>query len=190
MRTRKCVTHIWRSDRPWDKKRLIGRGSDKMTEMTTRGPEQDLQDQVTQDREEGGRRYSLEGQIGFLLRKAQQRHLNIFMTHIGEDLTAQQFAALAKLLEVGPSSQNSLGRQTAMDVATIKGVVTRLRDRGLVEKSPDPTDKRLHLIALTAEGRRTIERVLPQAREISRMTLAPLDRGQQQMLLRLLKKIS
>ncbi|MCA1940446.1 MAG: MarR family winged helix-turn-helix transcriptional regulator [Caenispirillum bisanense] len=136
------------------------------------------------------RGYVLDGQIGFLLRKAQQRHLNIFATHIGEDLTAQQFAALAKLHEGGPSSQNSLGRQTAMDVATIKGVVSRLKDRGLVDKSPDPQDKRLHLIDLTAEGRRTIERVLPLAREISRMTLAPLDRAEQQTLLRLLKKIT
>lgn len=138
----------------------------------------------------GRRRYALDGQIGFLLRKAQQRHLSIFSTHIGEDLTAQQFAALAKLNEVGPSSQNSLGRQTAMDVATIKGVVSRLKDRGLIDKAPDPDDKRLHLIDLTAEGRRTIERVLPLAQEISRMTLAPLDRAEQQTLIRLLKKIT
>ena len=127
--------------------------------------------------------------MGFLLRKAQQRHLNIFAAHIGEGLTAQQFAALAKLFELGPSSQNALGRQTAMDNSTINGVVTRLLARGLIEKFPAPEDTRLHMLRLTAEGRRACDRVLPLAREITRLTVAPLTRSEQATLLRLLRKI-
>ena len=42
------------------------------------------------------------------------------------EVTTTQFAALAKLAEQGPLSQNQLGRATAMDAATIKGVVGRL----------------------------------------------------------------
>lgn len=137
----------------------------------------------------GRRRYVLDAQAGFLLRKAQQRHLSIFAAHMAEGLTAQQFAALVKLAEAGPSSQNSLGRQTAMDNATINGVVRRLLQRGLVEKFRSAEDHRLHMLRLTAEGQRVHDRVLPLAAEITRLTLAPLSRGEQTTLLRLLRKI-
>lgn len=135
------------------------------------------------------RPYVLDNQIGFLIRKANQRHLSIFTAHMAEGLTAQQFAVMAKLNEVGPSSQNSLGRQTAMDNSTINGVVARLLERGLVGKVPSPDDKRMHLIQLTPEGQRTIGRVLPMASEITRMTLAPLSRSEQAALVRLLKRL-
>lgn len=137
----------------------------------------------------GQRRYMLDGQVGFLLRKAQQRHLSIFSAHMAEGLTAQQFATLAKLAEVGACSQNSLGRQTAMDNSTINGVVRRLHQRGLIEKLPSPDDNRMHLIRLTAEGERVTERVFPLATEITRLTLAPLSRSEQATLVRLLRKI-
>ncbi|MCC5970594.1 MAG: MarR family transcriptional regulator [Pararhodobacter sp.] len=137
----------------------------------------------------GRRRYVLDTQTGFLLRKAQQRHLSIFSAHMAEGLTAQQFATLAKLLEVGPSSQNSLGRQTAMDNSTINGVVKRLHQRGLIDKIPSPDDNRMHLVRLTPEGERVTNRVLPLAQEITRLTLAPLTRSEQATLVRLLRKI-
>ena len=72
--------------------------------------------------------YRLDDQIGFLLRRANQRHLSLFAEVIPE-LTTTQLAALAKLHEQGAMSQNQLGRATAMDAATIKGVVGRL-ERG------------------------------------------------------------
>ena len=135
------------------------------------------------------RRYVLDGQVGFLLRKAQQRHLSIFATHMAEGLTAQQFATLAKLLEVGPCSQNALGRLIAMDNSTINGVVKRLHQRGLIAKTPSPDDNRMHLIHLTPEGERVTSRVLPLAQDITRLTLTPLSPTEQATLVRLLRKI-
>src|SRR5690606_30058450 len=96
--------------------------------------------------------YVLDEQIGFILRQVSQRHTTIFMTMMGEDLTPTQWAALAKLHQAGPLSQNLLGRQTAMDAATIKGVVDRLTKRGLTATSPDPDDGRRPLAALTPAG--------------------------------------
>jgi DNA-binding MarR family transcriptional regulator len=134
--------------------------------------------------------YDLEAQVGFLLRKAQQRHLAIFTALIAEDLTPMQFAALAKLNEVGPCSQNSLGRQTAMDVATIKGVVARLKGRGLVDKAGNPADRRMHLITLTESGRALVRKVLPTALRISERTLEPLSAEEKVTFMRLLEKIT
>ena len=134
--------------------------------------------------------YALDNQVGFLLRKAHQRHLNIFHAHIGEGLTPQQFAALSKLHELGQCSQNSLGRQTAMDQATINGVVQRLIKRELVQKSRSTEDRRMHSLSLTAEGERVLRRLLPQATEITNLTLAPLSRSDRAVLVRLLRQIS
>ncbi len=67
--------------------------------------------------------YVLDEQAGFLMRVAMQRHTSIFTSRMVEGLTQTQFAALAKLYEVGPCSQNHLGRLIYLDAATIKGVV-------------------------------------------------------------------
>src|ERR1700749_4447691 len=83
--------------------------------------------------------YSLDTQAGFLLRVAIHGPPSIFMAHMVEDLTQTQFAVLAKLHEVGPSSQNHLGRLVYLDAATIKGVVDRLGLRGFVTTGSDPT---------------------------------------------------
>ena len=45
--------------------------------------------------------YVLEEQVGFLMRVATQRHSAIFTSDMVDGLTPPQFAALAKLLEVG-----------------------------------------------------------------------------------------
>jgi DNA-binding MarR family transcriptional regulator len=133
--------------------------------------------------------YILDEQVGFMLRQVSQRHTTIFATRIGEDLTPTQWAALSKLHEAGPQSQNLLGRLTAMDAATIKGVVDRLTKRGLTEGQPDPEDARRLVIALTAEGEALVERCLPRATAITEETFAGLTTEERKTLLTLLKKM-
>jgi DNA-binding MarR family transcriptional regulator len=133
--------------------------------------------------------YVLDEQIGFLLRRAWQRHSTIFNEMIGADLTSQQFAALAKLAERGDQSQNQLGRLVAMDAATVKGVVARLAGRGYVETRVDPGDRRRLSVSLTPKGAELIAARLASARAISRETLAPLTGSERKSLLRLLAKI-
>lgn len=134
--------------------------------------------------------YELGSQIGFILRKASQRHTGIFSEHMPNDMTPTRFAALAKLFECGTLSQNELGRLTAMDVATIKGVVDRLRARGLVESSRDPEDARRQLIQLTQRGREAVEATIPLAISVTQKTVAPLTAAERKTLLRLLQKVS
>ena len=68
-----------------------------------------------------------------MLRRAHQKATGIFNAVMGEfGVTPTQFAALAKLHDVGRVSQNELGRLTAMDPATIWGVVNRLCEPGKV----------------------------------------------------------
>ena len=133
--------------------------------------------------------YILEEQIGFILRQVWQRHAAIFAREIGINLTPTQWAALAKLTETGPCSQNQLGRLTAMDVATIKGVIDRLTARGLTETSADPEDGRRLLVSLTRAGAQMAEKAAPNALAITRETLAPLDAKERETLVALLSKL-
>jgi len=133
--------------------------------------------------------YTLDDQVGFILRQVNQRHTLIFANRIGHDVTPMQWAALAKLFEAGPCSQNLLGRLTAMDAATIKGVVDRLARRKLAGTCPDPANRRRRLVDLTASGRELAAHLIPAAHQITGETLAPLSAAEREVFLNLLKKM-
>lgn len=137
----------------------------------------------------GGPDYRLEEQVGFILRQVGQRHAVLFAERFGDAVTPTQWASLAKLHEKGPLSQNLLGRLTAMDVATIKGVIDRLTGRGLTEVAPDETDGRRRVVRLTDEGRAFVERSYAAAVDVTEATLAPLSPAERAILLRLLDKL-
>lgn len=134
--------------------------------------------------------YRLDEQVGFLLRLASQRHAVIFQNTIFDNLTATQFSTLMRLSEHGRVTQNHLGRLAAMDIATTKGVVDRLKAKGLVTSEPDKTDKRRSVISLTANGVAMISKLESLGQTITAETLSPLSAREQETLVALLKRIS
>jgi MarR family transcriptional regulator, lower aerobic nicotinate degradation pathway regulator len=136
--------------------------------------------------------YVLESQIGHLLRRAHQRATAIFLAELGEaqGLTPTQFAALVKLRDLGEPSQNELGRLTAMDPATIQGVIRRLAARRLIARAADPGDRRRARLRLTPRGRALVERAIPRGIRVSARTLAPLTARERARFLRLLARLA
>lgn len=134
--------------------------------------------------------YKLDEQVGFILRKANQRHTAIFAGLIPGDLTPMQLAAMAKLNELDECSQNRLGRLVAIDAATIKGVVDRLVARNLVTTRPDASDRRRTIVALSPAGRELAADAFSAARKITDATLEPLSADERSTLLSLLSKIA
>ncbi|MBL8698749.1 MAG: MarR family transcriptional regulator [Alphaproteobacteria bacterium] len=125
------------------------------------------------------------------MRRAHQRHAALFQDAMtGIDLTPTQFAALVKIRDLGEVTQNQLGRLTAMDPATIQGVVQRLLARDLVVRRADPADRRMTILSLTPAGVRLAREAIGRAREITRATLAPLTPGEQTHFIELLRKLS
>lgn len=137
-----------------------------------------------------GRSYVLEDQVGFLVRRAHQRATAIFdQVMDGFDVTPVQYAVLAKLHDLGPTSQNQLGRLVGIDPATMFGVAGRLARRGLLAPSVDPNDARLVVLELTASGRETVEAMKGRGPEVTRRTLEPLTDEEARALVRLICKL-
>lgn len=138
-----------------------------------------------------GSGYVLERQVGHLLRRAHQRHCAIFQENIGAaQLTPLQFAAMVKLRDLAEVSQNQLGRLTAMDAATMQGVIKRLAVRGLIDRRPDPGDRRRLILSLSRAGEALIDSAIADGAEISRLTLSPLSPAERRTLLDLLVRIA
>lgn len=134
-------------------------------------------------------RYVLDDQIGYVLRKVTQRHLAIFTEHIPE-VTTTQWAVLVRLAESGPISQSHLGRATAMDGATIKGVVDRLTRLGLAQTAADPSDRRRRTVSMTDAGLALYKRVVGTAVQVTDATFGPLSADERETLMRLLARLT
>lgn len=135
--------------------------------------------------------YVLEDQVGHLLRKAHQRATAIFQSTIGDPtVTPTQYAALVRLYQLGEQPQTQLGRLTAMDPATILGVIRRLNERDLTRTRPDPNDRRRTLVALTPAGRALIAALIENGTTVSAETLKPLAPAEQAEFLRLLARLA
>ena len=119
--------------------------------------------------------YVMEDQVGFLMRVAMQRHTSIFMSLMAYKLTQTQFAALAKLIEVGACSQNRLGRLIYLDHATIKGVIDRLRRRKLVTKFASPKRPASEHDHSDRKWHRAVRDAIILAHRITAETLAALQ---------------
>lgn len=135
--------------------------------------------------------FALEGHVGFLLRKAHQRHAAIFLEAAAQHgLTPVQFAALTKTIELGRTTQNLLGRLVAMDPATIQGVVRRLIARGLLVRTHDPMDRRTAVLAPTEAGLALHAQALSAAQRAHESALLPLAAEERAQFISLLRKVA
>lgn len=135
--------------------------------------------------------YLLSEQIGHLLRRAYQRHTAIFQSTIPDDkLTTVQFAVLTSVRDHPGAPLVLIARQTAIDHATLRDIVLRLKRRGLLLIAPDQNDRRQRLVSLSPEGKKLVESLIPDARRITEMTLANLNACERLAAIEVLRKLS
>jgi DNA-binding MarR family transcriptional regulator len=99
---------------------------------------------------------------------------------------------LASLRRIGRPyhrSPTELYRALMRTSGGITHIVDRLADDGLVERIPDPADRRGLLVRLTRKGRALVDRAGPTHRDTERRMLAPLTKYEQAELARLLRKL-
>ncbi|WP_407660938.1 MarR family winged helix-turn-helix transcriptional regulator [Kitasatospora purpeofusca] len=99
------------------------------------------------------------------------------------------FAALTALTEGGPASQSDLSRRTGIYRSDMVAVVNELAERGLVERTPDPADRRRNVITVTTEGRAHLRRLDTVVDAAQDALLAPLDADDRARLTELLTRL-
>ena len=82
-----------------------------------------------------------------------------------------------------------LGECIGLDAATVKGVIDRLKNRGIIRAWTTVDDRRSRTVTLTAKGRQLFEKTVPYALEITSETLKPLNAKEQAVLTSLLKRL-
>ena len=118
------------------------------------------------------------------------RGLNANFARFGINRT--DWDALASLRRAGAPYQRSpteLYRALMRTSGGITHIVDRLEEQDLVERSPDPDDRRGLLVRLSRKGRALVDRVAPTHLETERRMLAPLTKDEQAELARLLRKL-
>jgi MarR family transcriptional regulator, lower aerobic nicotinate degradation pathway regulator len=99
------------------------------------------------------------------------------------------YALLVALDEVGSASQAELSRRTTIDRSDIVAAVNELADRGLVERAPDPRDRRRNVVTLTTAGRRHLRKLDKLLADAQDNLLAPLSPHERQQLVELLTRV-
>ncbi|WP_030545448.1 MarR family winged helix-turn-helix transcriptional regulator [Streptomyces albus] len=102
-------------------------------------------------------------------------------------LTGAQ-ARLLGLLSLEPLPMRRIAQRLKCEPSNVTGIVDRLEARGLVERRPDPDDRRVKLAATTAEGRATARR-LRDSLDFAREPLAALTADQRTLLRDLLRRM-
>ncbi len=102
-------------------------------------------------------------------------------------LSPPQAWALRRLAE--PHSMGALARLLHCDQSNVTGITDRLEERGLVERTSSPGDRRVKLLVLTDKGRRLREQIVRQTAEPPR-PLAELSERDQRTLRDLLRKVT
>jgi DNA-binding MarR family transcriptional regulator len=77
------------------------------------------------------------------------------------DLTPPQFDVVATLGNTAGMSCKTLSEKTLITKGTLTGVIDRLEEKGIVERSPTKHDRRSIFIALTPQGEALFSRVFP-----------------------------
>ena len=85
--------------------------------------------------------------------------------------------------------QISVATRAMIDTSTVKDVLTRLEDKGLVTREYGVQDRRKRLILLTNAGREVLSHAESEARRASRHLLAPLSVEERKLFLQMIDRV-
>lgn len=120
-------------------------------------------------------------------RALTQAELPVLRDH---NLSMWAYVVLLALGEKPVRGQSALAADIGADKTRIIGVLDDLQERGLIERTPDPADRRARLLALTAEGRRLRDSAQADIQRREDRLLARLPRADRAAFLRALRTLS
>jgi len=127
-------------------------------------------------------------QPGHLIRRAQQIAVSMFYSTVGYKVTPVQYGVLRILQDYPGIDQVTLARLCALDTSTAANLAVRLEQSGFVKRMVPANSKRFRVLRITPQGAALLRKLLPSGRLLSRRLLQALDKKEQKIFLRLLKK--
>lgn len=106
------------------------------------------------------------------------------------NVTPTQASAIMALAREAMLSQAQLGRVIGMEPGNVHGLVTRLKALGFIKLQAHPEDQRQVRIGLTAQGRRSAERLVILTKRSSAQTLSVLTPDEQTHFMALLSRVA
>jgi DNA-binding MarR family transcriptional regulator len=132
------------------------------------------------------------------LLRAGDEAFRVVEAHLARhEITQGRFGVLMALwANCGPANECSgtlspavLAERTGVTRATITGLVDTLERDGLVSRKPDPEDRRMLSVGLTARGEKLLRRILPTHFRQMGWLMEPLSESERKTLVRLLTKV-
>src|SRR5688572_2448730 len=109
----------------------------------------------------------LYGRPGFLIRRAHQIAVSLFLEETGElRITTTQFGILHLLKHSPGLDQVSAAKLLGLDRSTTGMVLTKLQAAGLVGRVIGAKDRRRRSLTLTPAGETMLKRLRPPARRV------------------------
>jgi DNA-binding MarR family transcriptional regulator len=105
-------------------------------------------------------------------------------------VTAHQYLVLTQLADLGLTSQTALASALGLDPSNLATTISELVDRDLVDRCRDDADRRRYAVTLTSAGAKLLRKADAAIATSERDLLAALDRGQQDQLHTLLRRIA
>jgi DNA-binding MarR family transcriptional regulator len=125
---------------------------------------------------------------GHLLRRCQQRAVEIFMEEIGPTkLTPRQFALLLILAQRPGLTQTELVEETGIDRSTVGDMIDRLVGRGLVRRRRSGRDQRANTLVILPAGTAALNEALPAVERAQLRIMAPLPPATRQSFMAALR---
>ena len=135
--------------------------------------------------------YDLHGAVGHLLRRSQQRAVDVFVEEVGEDgPTPRQFAVLISVHQNPGVSQTDLVRMTGIDRSTLTEILRRLGRRGLIRRERQPEDRRTNALHLTAQGLMAMKSAIDAVERAQERILEPIPADQRPAAMRVLERLA
>jgi DNA-binding MarR family transcriptional regulator len=135
--------------------------------------------------------FDLDGFLPYRLAVAAQRVSAEFRAVYGprHGLSVAEWRVMAHLSSAGPVSVREVFERVAMDKPKVSRASSRLEAAGLIEKRPDPRDRRLVALSLTEKGRAVMADLVPLARAFEADLLARLTPEERMVLDAILAKL-